>query len=284
MKETWEQPGSPHPSLDGSSQLLALVDRSGQRARPVGGLLHDWYLASGTSLPFAEWADPATGRLAGAFARGADLVEVEQAVVAFAEARAGAEHPAEAVAADLVALVRLAWPTGGHAWDDWVDPVGLLARALGAWASQRAGDPRCGSDCIDPVTGLVGARFLRVRLHELHGQCRALDISAPATFGAVVVQFELSAVAAPERIGVRVAAGRILADRFRAGETVAALSPQRMVAVMPAYGIDRAISDVSVGLAELAALDGVGISIGRRAFAEHAGATFASLAGTSVSS
>src|SRR5262249_4913554 len=111
MKETWEQPGSPHPSLDGSTRLLSLVDRSGPPPRPVGGLLQDWYLASGTSLPFAEWADPATDQLAGAFARGADLVEVEQAVVAFAEARAGAEHPAEAVAADLVALVRLAWPT-----------------------------------------------------------------------------------------------------------------------------------------------------------------------------
>ena len=39
---------------------------------------------------------------------------------------------------------------------------------------------------------------------------------------------------------VRVAAGRILAERFRAGETVAALSSSRtmspMVAVMAAYG------------------------------------------------
>ena len=77
------------------------------------------------------------------------------------------------------------------------------------------------------------------------------------TFGAVVVQLELGALRATERMGVRAAAGRVLASRFRAGETVAALSPSRMVVVMPAYGIDRAIRDVTADLAELAALDGV---------------------------
>jgi hypothetical protein len=284
MREAWESFGSPHSSTDGSARLRALVDRSGPPPRPVGKLITDWYLSSGTALPFAEWADPATDQLAEAFASGADLDTVERAIVAFAQARAGADHPVDAVVADLVALVRLAWPSVAHRWDDWVDPVGLVARALGAWAIEREGSQLCGGQCIDPVTGLVSGPYLRVRLRELHDQCLALAISPPATFGAVVVDFELSAVAAPERIGVRVAAGRILASRFRAGETVAALSPSRMVAVMPAYGIDRAVCAVSADLAELTALDGVGITIGRLAFADHPRATFAFLAGTSVGS
>jgi hypothetical protein len=284
MKETLRPSASPQSTADGSARLLGLVDRSGPPPRPLGGLITDWYVASGASLPFAEWADPATGRLADVFASDADLDVVERAVVAFAEARAGADHTAEAVAADLVALVQLAWPSAGHEWSDWVDPVGLVARALGAWAIERDGILRTGGQTVDPVTGLVGDQYLRPRLRELHDQCRGLAISPAATFGAVVVQLELSAVAAPERIGVRVAAGRILAHRFHTGETVAVLGSDRIVAVMPAYGIDRALGAVQADLAGLAALDGVGLTIGRAAFADDADATFRSLAGTSVGS
>jgi hypothetical protein len=284
MQETWEPSGPTHPGPDGPSRLLALVDRSVPPRRPVGGLIVDWYHTSGTDLPFEEWADPATRRLAATFDGGADLVQVEYAVVAFAQARAGADHSAEAVAADLVALVRLAWPSGGRVWVDWIDPVGLLARALSAWAIERENGHACQGECYDPVTGLVSAQYLRARLHELHGQCDALMISPPVTFGAVVVQLELGAVAAPERIGVRVAAGRILAGRFRAGETVAVLSADRLVAVMPAYGIDRCMGEVTSDFAAIDGRDGVRVSIGRVAFADDAGATFESLAGTSVGS
>lgn len=270
MKESQQPSASPRTSADGRARLRGLVEA--------------WYAASGTALPFAEWADPATRRLAEAFAGEPALDAVERAVVAFAEARAGADHAAEAVAADLVALVPLAWPSAGHLWSDWVDPVGLVARALGAWAIEREGTLRSGSQTIDPVTGLVSRHYLRPRLRELHDQCRGLALSPPATFGAVVVRLELGALAAPERIGVRIAAGRILAERFRAGETVAALGSDRLVVVMPAYGVDRAIGAVSADLAPLAARHGVGLTIGRAAFAEDVDVTFASLAGTSVGS
>jgi hypothetical protein len=172
----------------------------------------------GTDLAFDDWRDPAARRLAHVFESHAELVTVERAVVAFAQARARAEHGLEAVAADLVALLRLAWPSAGYAWGDWVDPVGLLARALGAWAIER------------------------------------------------------------------VAAGRILAARFHAGETVAALGSSRMVAVMPAYGVGGAIRDVTSDFAGLAALDEVGVTIGAQVFADDAAATFRSLAGAPVGS
>jgi hypothetical protein len=284
MQESWEPSGPTHPGPDGPSRLLALVDRSAPPRRPIGGLIADWFRSSGTDLPFEEWADPATRRLAATFDAGADLVQVEYAVVAFAQARAGADHSAEAIAADLVALVRLAWPSGGRVWVDWIDPVGLLARALSAWAIERETGRACQGDCYDPVTGLVSAQYLRARLHELHGQCDALMISPPVTFGALVVHLELGAVPAPERIGVRVAAGRILAGRFRAGETVAALSADRLVAVMPAYGIDRCLGEVATDFAAFDGRDGVRVSISRVAFADDAGATFETLAGTSVGS
>jgi hypothetical protein len=283
MKETRVPSQPPQRDADGAARLLQLVGRSVPPRRPVGGLISDWYREAGTDLPLGEWADPATRRLADAFDGPADLVAVEAAVVAFAQARAGAGHPAEAVAADLVALVRVAWPSAGDLWSDWVDPVGLLARALGAWAAERETVLGC-IDCTDPVTGLVSAAYLRARVHELHAQCRALAISPPATFGAVVVQLQLGAVTPPERIGVRVAAGRTLAARFRAGETVAALGSSRLVAVMPAYGVDRAVGDVTTDLAGLAVPDGAGVTIGRRAFAPDAAATFESLAGISVGS
>lgn len=252
--------------------------------RPVGyDLLSRWYLSAGSALPFDEWADPATRHLAEAFVPGADLVAVEEAVVAFAQARAGAEHPAEALVGDLVALVRLAWPSSGHEWSDWIDPAGLMARALGAWAADRDSRTSCG-DCIDAATGLATASFLRLRVRELHDQCRALDISARGAFGALVVDLELSALAAPERVKVKADAGGILAARFRAGETVAALSSTRLVAVMPAYGIDRAIGDVTDDLAGLSSPDGLAVTVRRVAFADDAGATFQALAGATVGS
>ncbi len=276
-------PASPPPSgAHGASRLLELVGRSAPPHRPVEGLIADWYAGSGTAVPFGEWCDPAARHLAAVFERGGHLADVEQAVVAFARARAGADHCAADVAADLVALARLAWPAPGHEWDGWIDPLGLLARALGAWAEERVA-VAASVDCTDPVTGLVTARFLEKRLHELHAQCDALAISPRVTFGSVVVRLELSAVAASERMGVRVAAGRILASRFRAGETVAALSSSRntsrMAAVMPAYGIDRAMAEVRAALADLVR-DGVGVSVGRTPFADDAAATFATLVAT----
>jgi hypothetical protein len=134
------------------------------------------------------------------------------------------------------------------------------------------------------VTGLATGPFLRRRVRELHAQCMALAIPAPITFGAVVVDLELSALTELQRIGVRVAAGRILASRFRGGETVAALGSNRLVAVMPAYGIGRAISDVTADFAGLSSPDGVGITIRHQPFTDDAGTTFSSLAGTSVGS
>ena len=272
-----------HPGADGASRLLLLVDRSAPPHRPVGGVLHRWYAASGTHLLFDEWADPAARDLSDAFDEGSAFATVERAVVAFAQARAGADYKADEVAADLAALVRVAWPPDAGTWADSVDPIGLLARGLGAWAAEHAASAS-GGDYHDPVTGLVTGRYLRERVRELHDQCDALAISPPVTFGAVVVQLELGAVPATDRIGVRVAAGRILAARFRAGETVAALGSTRMAAVMPAYGVDRAIDEVTGDMAALAALDGVQVTVRRRLFGVDPPATYRSLAGTPVGS
>lgn len=278
------QPQPPDPTstgADGTTRLLALVGRSAPPHRPAGELIHRWYAASGTALLFDEWADPATLALAAAFDRRADLATVEDALVAFAQARAGAEHSSEDVSRDLVALVRLAWPAGRGTWGERVDPVGVLARALSAWATEQAA-ACAGGDCVDVPTGLVTGAYLRERVNELHGQCRALDISAAVSFAGVVVDIEAGGASPTVRMGVRVTAGRLLARRFQAGETVATVGPSRMVVVMPSYGVDRAIHDLTSDLAELAALDGVHITIRREAFGPDAAATFHSLAGTSV--
>jgi hypothetical protein len=284
MSAPRRDPTPPRRATDGSSRLLALAVGRDGRPRPddahVDAFLVDWHRASGTSIGFDEWCDPAARYLAAVFGPGADLAVIEEAVVAFAQARAGADHSAAAVAGDLVALARLAWPSSGHEWDGWIDPLGLLARALGAWAAERVA-VASSVDCVDPATGLVTARFLERRLQELHAQCDALAISPPLAFGSVVVQLGLGAVAASERVAVRVAAGRILAQRFRAGETVAALSSSRtmcrMAAVMPAYGVDRALADVRSGLAGMAKGEGVEQAVGRVPFGATAGSTFTAL-------
>jgi hypothetical protein len=268
---------------DGAERLLEIITRPEPLPRSEGGLLIAWYRESGATIPFDEWCDPAARHLGAVFESSVDLTTIEGAVVTFAQARAGADHTAAEVAADLVALVRLAWPSAGHEWDGWIDPVGLLARALGAWATERVA-VAASVDCVDPASGLVTAKFLERRVHELHAQCDALGLSPPMTFGSVVVQLGLSAVAAPDRMEVRVAAGRILADRFRAGETVAALSSSRtasrMAAVMPAYGIDRAMAVLRADLATLAEDGGVVLQVGRLPFGADAGRTFKALAGT----
>ena len=274
----------PHRATDGAPRLLDLVVGRDGGPRPddgrVDALLVDWHRASGTPIGFDEWCDPAARYLGAVLHPGADVAVIEEAVVAFAQARAGADHSAAAVAGDLVALARLAWPGGGHEWDGWIDPLGLLARALGAWAAERVA-VASSVDCVDPATGLVTARFLERRLHELHAQCDALAISPPLAFGSVVVQLGLGAVAASERVAVRVAAGRILAERFRAGETVAALSSSRttcrMAAVMPAYAVHRALADVRNGLAGMAKGEGVEQAVVRVPFGADAGSTFTAL-------
>jgi hypothetical protein len=277
-------PSSPSPrGSNGASRLLELVvgpDPGLPAHDELIRLLADWYRESGAAICFDEWCDPATRRLGAVFGADADVAVVEDAVVGFAQARAGADHTAADVAGDLVALVRLAWPSAGHEWDGWIDPLGLLARALGAWAAERVA-VASSVDCVDPATGLVTARFLERRLQELHAHCEALAISPPLTFGSVVVQLGLGAVAASERVAVRVAAGRILAERFRAGETVAALSSSRtksrMVAVMPAYGVHRAVADVRSDLAKVAQGEGAELAVGRVPFGHDAASTFAAL-------
>jgi hypothetical protein len=282
MKETQAPLDPPDKGVDGVSRLLSLVGRSAPPHRPVGGLIHKWYAASGTALLFDEWADPAAQHLAAVFDREAAPDTIEQAIVAFAQARAGAGHPVDAVTADLVALVGVAWPTGRGSWGEVIDPVGLLARALGAWAVEHAA---AGVDgCIDPVSGLATGEYLKERVRELHDQCRALAISPPVTFGAVVVQLHLTAATATDRIATRVEVGRLLSTRFHAGETLAAPCATRQVAVMPAYGIDRAIRDVRSDLAALAVRDGVTITVERVAFAADPAATYRSLAGTPLAS
>jgi hypothetical protein len=283
VKETRAAAHPDQPGADGVSRLLSLVDRSGPPHRSVGGLISRWYAASGTALLFDEWADPAAGHLAAVFDRGSDVGDVEDAVVAFAQARAGASHPVEAVTTDLVALVRVGWPTGRGTWGEGLDPVGLLARALSAWAAEHTATTSC-RDCLDAATGLASSGYVRERVRELHDQCRSLAISPPVTFGALVVQLELAALRATERMEVRAVAGRLLASRFRAGETVAALSPSRMAVVMPAYGLDRAVQAVTADLAGHAALDGVDVTVSRVPFGDDAAATVRSLAGASVGS
>lgn len=273
----------PQAGADGVLRLLSLVDRSAPPHRPVGGLIHSWYAASGTALLFSEWADPAAQHLAAVFDRDASPDTVEQAIVAFAQARAGAGHDVDAVAVDLVALVRVAWPTGHGSWGDVIDPVGLLARALGAWAVEHTA-AAVGSGCIDPVSGLATGHYLKERVRELHDQCGALAISPQMTFGALVVQLRLAPLSATERIAARVQVGRMLSARFRGGETLAAPGPARQVAVMPLYGLARAMGDVRSALAALAVRDGADITVGCVAFADSAEATYESLAGTTVAS
>ncbi|MGH9211805.1 MAG: hypothetical protein ACRD2C_14135 [Acidimicrobiales bacterium] len=275
------------------SRLVSLVSRSECPPRPADELFAEWYKACGTSLPFAEWCDPTVRGLAATLGEMRGPRMVDAAVVAFAQARAGADHPAEEVAADLTALVRLVSArsadrasapgevTDHPSPDQVLDPVALVARALAAWAAEQVAVVSTAS-CTDPVTGLVNGGFLRARLRELHAQCDALTIAPPVAFASLVVRLDLHGVPVPDQMSARIATGRALRLVFRAGETVAALSPTRLVAVMPAYALDRARGDLQVALAQRPELEGVAATIDGRAFGDDADDTWRSLAGIPV--
>jgi hypothetical protein len=282
MSESSTPTGFPHPSWSGLARLLSLVGRSECPPRPADGLLFSWHQASGTSLTFAEWCDPAARDLAAALSYRthtclADSRHVDAAIVAFAQARAGADHSASALADDLMALLQLLEPDD----DDPFDPVDLVARALAAWASEQVAVVSTAS-CIDPVTGLVNGGFLQARLRELHAQCESLAIAPSITFGSLVIRLDLGTVPAAERMPARVAVGRALGLVFRAGETVAALDVSRLVAVMPAYALGRAEGDVQIALAQRPELIDVPVHIDRVAFEDDVEETWRSLAGTRV--
>jgi hypothetical protein len=199
--------------------------------------------------------------------------------VAFAQARAGADHSAEAVAADLAALLQLVDAKRNPGSP--LDPVGLVVRALAAWAAEQVAVVSTAS-CVDPVTGLVNGGFLRARLRELHAQCDALAIAASMAFGSLVLRLDLGAVPAPDRMSARFGVGRTLLRVFRTGETVAVLSTSRFVAVMPAYALDRAEGDLEIALGQQIELAATPVSIDRRPFGDDANGTWSSLSGTRV--
>lgn len=259
-------------------RLRSLIGRSSCPPRPTGGLLSRWHQASGTPLSFNEWCDPSAQNLAEVLRSAAvPRREVDAAVVAFAEARSGADHTAEAVATDLVALVDVLEGSEDAQHDQSHDAVDLVARALTAWAREQVEVVSAGS-CTDPVTGLVTGGFLRARLRELHAQCEALAIAPPMTFGSLVVQLMLGDVPAPERIEMRLAVARALLDVFRAGETVAVLGASRFVAVMPAYALEIAEDDLRGALVENDQLEAP-VSIQRRPFEGNPEASWRSLVG-----
>jgi hypothetical protein len=279
MSESPTSAGFPHPGWAGVSRLLSLVGRSECPPRPADELLATWHEASGTTLPFPEWCDPTARRLAAALCEPQGPRRIDAAVVAFAQARAGADHTSEAVAADLAALLRLVDTSMSRVSP--LDPVGLVARALAVWATEQVAVVSTAS-CVDPVTGLVNGGFLRARLRELHAQCDALAIAPPMAFGSLVLRLDLGAVPAPDRMSARFGVGRTLLRVFRAGETVAVLSASRFVAVMPAYALDRAEGDVQLALSQLIELADAPVTIDRRPFGDDANGTWSSLSGTRV--
>ena len=279
MSESPTSAGFPHPGWAGVTRLLSIVSRSECPPRPADELLATWHEASGTTLPFPEWCDPTARRLAAALCEPQGPRRIDAAVVAFAQARAGADHAAEAVATDLVALLRLV--DGRKNRMSPHDPVGLLARALAAWAAEQVAVVSTAS-CVDPVTGLVNGGFLRARLRELHAQCDALAIAPSMAFGSLVLRLDMGAVPAPDRMSARFGVGRTLLRVFRAGETVAVLSTSRFVAVMPAYALDRAEGDVQHALEQRVEPAGAPVTIDRRPFGDDANGTWCSLAGTRV--
>lgn len=279
MSESLTPAGFPHPGWAGVTRLLSLVGRSECPPRPADELLSTWHEASGTTLPFSEWCDPTARHLAATLREPQGPRLIDAAVVAFAQARAGADHSAEAVAADLTALLRLVEATTDRVTP--LDPVGLVARALAAWAAEQVAVVSTAS-CVDPVTGLVNGGFLRARLRELHAQCDALAIAPSMAFGSLVLRLDLGAVPTPDRMSARFGVGRTLLRVFRTGETVAVLSTSRFAAVMPAYALDRAEGDVRLALAQLAEVAGAPLHIDRHPFGDEANSTWRSLAGTRV--
>jgi hypothetical protein len=78
-----------------------------------------------------------------------------------------------------------------------------------------------GSDqCLDAVTGLGTATVLRLRIAEVHAQCRSLDVAVDAAFHLVIVDSDVDDLAPFDRDAVMVTIAGVCTSVFRSGETI----------------------------------------------------------------
>nr|WP_243769960.1 GGDEF domain-containing protein [Amycolatopsis acidicola] len=188
-------------------------------------------LTAGWRFP-SDWALPEVDSVCAVVLRGGDP---ERALAGLARARAAAGAGLLEVLADLAALhAVLSDPDADGLVSPDIDatPARMLRVTALAWA-EVAMDHLANIEVIDPLTGLPTVAYLRTRLGELY---RHLDRDVSEDYTLLVVGLDLSEVS-----GWRRATGMILlAEALRAvldgGESMAALGPSTIAAVLPRDG------------------------------------------------
>ncbi|MGB2756386.1 MAG: hypothetical protein WBD02_01840 [Acidimicrobiia bacterium] len=105
------------------------------------------------------------------------------------------------------------------------------AYTTGWWETYTAGTPT--ASCIDPLSGLVTAEYLAVRLSELYRAGAALDYPPNATHALVVLHTHGSNDSPLGRSRRRIEIGAMLRDLFDAGETIATNGENAFVVLLP---------------------------------------------------
>lgn len=192
-------------------------------------------LAAGWRFP-SDWALPEVDAVCAAALRGA-TTEIPLAGLARARAVAGAGL-AE-VLTDLAALHAVLSDVGAEdgfiAPDVDAIPARMLRVTALAWADV-AMDQLAHIEVIDPLTGLPTSAYLRTRLGELYRHAEIAGGTVGEDYTLLVVGLDLSGVAGWHRVTGMILLAEALRAVLDGGESIAALGPSTLVAVLPRDG------------------------------------------------
>lgn len=205
----------------------ALLDLSDGPAPPTFAELHDrWCVESRTRLGLSrqQWHHPATGRLVAALADGADL---QHALAALGEARAGAGLSLDETLSDLAILGRLV-PDPPCGEPDLgilrVDTLRAASVAGTAWAEAFYGEIEA-PGCTDPVTGLATGAYLEARLEQLYRQAAHRRRGPDESHVLVVLELRSAGTSPFGAIARRIRAAAELRSTLAVSDTIAILEP-----------------------------------------------------------
>jgi hypothetical protein len=106
----------------------------------------------------------------------------------------------------------------------------LAALALG-WSDVTC-DPTVGSGCEDPLTGLVTAAYLRVRLGEVYREAARRGRPVPAEYALVVAEVDMYGAGKLTQVSRSMLLAHCLRSTFAGGETLCGAGPSRALALV----------------------------------------------------
>ncbi len=104
--------------------------------------------------------------------------------------------------------------------------------------------------CTDPLTGLVTAPVLGLRLNQVHDQCASLGVEAVQVYGLIVIDVDLTGRPPLFRDAARVVVADRISAAFHSGETVCATGGPFVVLVSRTPALPALLADLEATIAD----------------------------------